>query len=169
MNLAAIQRGHLHAAEKASEALLVTALQCERTFSKKVCAKLTSPLRRRLRQDSDGRDYASHTEPKGEYHEFPSFTAERSLYRSSRHYRASALPSLVGGVRPSDGSLPDGSYLQSCPSCTLLPGFLSADLECSCYDESGNLQDTYLFAAPFCLGDIYNTNGVLGCDQGGPG
>src|SRR6516162_2969843 len=24
-----------------------------------------SPLRRRLRQDSDGRDYASHTEPKG--------------------------------------------------------------------------------------------------------
>ena len=99
----------------------------------------------------------------------PSFTAEQSLYRSSRHYRASALASIVGGVRPSDGSLPDGSYLQSCPSCTLLPGFLSADLECSCYDESGNLQDTYLFAAPFCLGDIYNTNGVLGCDQGGPG
>jgi len=45
---------------------------------------------------------------------FPSFTAERSLYRSSRHYRASALPSLVGGVR----------------------------------------QDTYLFAAPFCLGRV---------------
>ena len=100
---------------------------------------------------------------------FPSFTAEQSLYRSSRHYRASALASVVGGVYPSDDGLPDGSYVQSCPSCTRLPGFLGYDLECSCYDESGNLQDTYLFAAPFCLGDIYNTNGVLGCDQGGPG
>ena len=84
----------------------------------------------------------------------PNFTAEQSLYRSSRHYRASALASVVGGVYPSDDGLPDGSYVQSCPSCTRLPGFLGYDLECSCYDESGNLQDTYLFAAPFCLGRV---------------
>ena len=33
---------------------------------------------------------------------FPSFTAEQSLYCSGRHYRASALASTAGGVRPSD-------------------------------------------------------------------
>jgi hypothetical protein len=43
----------------------------------------------------------------------PSFTAEQSLYRISRHYRSSALASIVGGIRPSDG-LPNGTYLQSC-------------------------------------------------------
>ena len=154
MNLAAIQRGHLHAAEKASEALLVTALQCERTFSKKVCAKLTSPLRRRLRQDSDGRDYASHTEPKGEYHDI-----------SKLHRGTVALPQQPPlprvGIAESrwrcspQRRQPAGRQLPPIlPQLHSFTGLLSADLECSCYDESGNLQDTYLFAAPFCLGRV---------------
>ena len=47
----------------------------------------------------------------------PSFNAEQSLYRTGRHYRASALASAAGGVRPSD-YLPVGSYLNSCVACT---------------------------------------------------
>ena len=95
---------------------------------------------------------------------FPSFTAEQSLYCSGRHYRASALASPAGGVRPSDVQ-PPGSYLQSCPSCTYTPSFFGFDsLECLCYDESGNLQQTTLFGTTFCQGDIYNTNGILVCD-----
>ena len=94
----------------------------------------------------------------------PNFTAEQSLYGSSRYYRRPALASAVGGVRPSYGQ-PGGSYLQSCPSCTYTPSFFGFDsLECLCYDESGNLQQTTLFGTTFCQGDIYNTNGILVCD-----
>ena len=89
---------------------------------------------------------------------FPHFTAEQSLYCSGRHYRASALASTAGGVRPSDYQ-PNGSYLQSCYNCTYYLGFLS----CSCYDGSGNVQQTYLPYTNYCAGDIYNSNGVLGC------
>ena len=59
----------------------------------------------------------------------PSFTAEQSLYRSSAHYRASALASAVGGIRPSD-VLPYGSYQNSCLDCC----FNGSDLYCWCYD-----------------------------------
>jgi hypothetical protein len=99
----------------------------------------------------------------------PNFTAEQSLYCSGRHYRSSALTSFVGGVRPSDYQ-PGGSYLQSCFNCTYTPGFLGYDdLACSCYDESGNVQQTDLQFTLNCLGDIYNNNGVLGCDYAGTG
>jgi hypothetical protein len=93
----------------------------------------------------------------------PSFTADQSLYRSSRHYRSSSPARIIGGVRPSD-YLPSGSYLQSCANCTYTPGFFGFDdLSCSCLDESGNAQQTDLQFTIYCQGDIYNNNGVLGC------
>ena len=88
----------------------------------------------------------------------PSFTAEQSLYRSSRHYRASALASIVGGVRPSDGQ-PGGSYLQSCFNCS----YDGWNLTCFCYDEFGGYSESRLSGAPNCQGDINNNNGVLNC------
>src|SRR5215470_15748166 len=88
------------------------------------------------------------------------FTAERSLYRSSRHYRSSALASIVGGVRPSDGQ-PDGSYLQSCSNCSYDGNILT----CSCLDESGNSRQATLSSVPNCIGDIGNNNGYLNCFQ----
>jgi len=90
----------------------------------------------------------------------PNFTAERSLYRSSRHYRSSALASIVGGVRPSDGQ-PDGSYLQSCSNCSYDGNILT----CSCLDESGNSRQATLSSVPNCIGDIGNNNGYLNCFQ----
>ena len=77
-----------------------------------------------------------------------------------RHWRG-----VVGGVRSSDDGVPDGSYLQSCYDCTYSLGYLSF----SCYDESGNVQQTYLPFTNYCAGDIYNNNGVLGCDYTGTG
>ena len=98
----------------------------------------------------------------------PSLTAEQSLYRSSRHYRSSAHQKIIDGVRPSD-YLPPGTYQQSCFNCAYnaIPVFggIYDDLSCSCYDESGNVQQTDLQFTTYCQGDIYNTNGALGCDQ----
>ena len=90
----------------------------------------------------------------------PSFNAEQSLYRSSRHYRASALASAVGGIRPSD-DLPHGSYQNSCYDC----GYDGSTLTCNCYDDCGNSVCTPLYSVPDnCVGcDIYNSNGNLGC------
>ena len=88
----------------------------------------------------------------------PSFTAEQSLYRSSRHYRASALASIVGGVRPSDGQ-PGGSYLQSCFNCS----YDGWTLTCFCYDEFGGYSESRLSGVPNCQSDISNNNGVLNC------
>ena len=85
----------------------------------------------------------------------PSFTAEQSLYRSSRHYRASALASIVGGVRPSDGQ-PGGTYLQSCSSCS----YNGETLTCNCLDESGGSRQASLDVSN-CVGDIGNNNGPL--------
>jgi len=88
----------------------------------------------------------------------PSFSAERSLYRSSRHYRSSSLAGVVGGVRPSDVP-PGGTYQQSCFNCS----YDGWTLECFCYDVFGGYSQSRLHGAPHCSGDIYNTNGVLGC------
>jgi len=87
----------------------------------------------------------------------PSFTAEQSLYRSSRHYRASALASIVGGVRPSDGQ-PGGTYLQSCSSCS----YNGETLTCNCLDESGGSRQASLDVSN-CVGDIGNNNSHLNC------
>ena len=94
----------------------------------------------------------------------PSFNAEQSLYRSSRHYRASALASVVGGIRPSDdcGMCPDGSYKQTCFDCC----FNGSDLYCNCHDENGYPVVTRLYETiDFCehQPDIYNNNGQLSC------
>jgi len=91
----------------------------------------------------------------------PSFTAEQSLYRSSRHYRASALASIVGGVRPSDGQ-PGGTYLQSCSSCS----YNGETLTCNCLDESGGSRQATLSGVTNCIGDIGNNNGHLNCFTG---
>src|SRR5215471_19500876 len=90
----------------------------------------------------------------------PSFTAEQSLYRSLRYYRSSAPVGGVGGIRPSD-ALPDGSYQQSCFQCS----YDGWNLACFCYDEFGGYSWSRLQGAPFCGGEIYNTNGVLGCNN----
>jgi hypothetical protein len=91
----------------------------------------------------------------------PSFTAEQSIYRSNRHYRSSALASVVGGVRPSDG-LPGGSYQQSCFNCS----YDGNTLVCSCLDESGGSRQATLPGVPNCIGDIGNNNGHLNCFTG---
>jgi hypothetical protein len=88
----------------------------------------------------------------------PSFTAEQSLYRSHRHYRASAPASSVGGIRPSD-ALPAGTYQQSCFNCS----YDGDALACFCYDVFGGYSWSRLHGVPYCSGDIYNTNSVLGC------
>ena len=89
----------------------------------------------------------------------PSFNAEQSLYRSSRHYRSSALASAVGGIRPSD-DLPDGSYQNSCYDC----GYDGSTLRCYCYNECGNSVNTIMTYVTDCVGcDILNDNGVLRC------
>ena len=93
----------------------------------------------------------------------PSFSAEQSLYRSSRHYRASALAGAVGGIRPS-ANLPHGSYQYSCFDCCSN----GSDLFCVCYDEYGGPILTSLWehglSISDCQGcDIYNNNGELGC------
>jgi len=93
----------------------------------------------------------------------PSFNAEQSLYRSSRHYRASALASAAGSVRPSD--LPPGSYQQSC-SCWSD----GTCLQCFCEDGSGRGCFKYAALSPIssCQGfDIYNHYGYLECDAPG--
>jgi hypothetical protein len=101
----------------------------------------------------------------------PSFNAEQSLYRSSRHYRASALASAVGGIRPSDlcGNCPGGSYQQTCFDCCSN----GTDLTCRCLDEGGVPRRTSLLEngasitdchenEPGC--DIFNADGELGCN-----
>ena len=92
----------------------------------------------------------------------PSFNAEQSLYRSSRHYRSSAFASVVGSIRPSD-ALPPGSYQQSCFQC-MYDGNLDL-LSCACNDGNGCGQYTYLGEInSTCQGcDIYNSYGALGC------
>jgi hypothetical protein len=90
----------------------------------------------------------------------PSFTAEQSFYRSPRHYRSSAPAGSIGGIRPSD-ALPGGSYQQSCFDCS----YDGWNLACFCYDEFGGYSWSRLQGALYCgNGDIYNTNGVLGCN-----
>ena len=92
-----------------------------------------------------------------------SFTAEQSLYQSGRHYRSSLLAASARGVTISqcgNGSLPNGSYLQSCVGCTCN----NDSLFCYCYDFNGNIQGTTALApVSNCVGDIYNYNGNLGC------
>jgi hypothetical protein len=92
----------------------------------------------------------------------PSFNAEQSLYRSSRHYRSSALASAVGGIRPSDIP-PKGSYQDTCSACC----YSSEDdiLVCfECDDVSGVPQIAEpLFNVSECDSDIANCNATLTC------
>jgi hypothetical protein len=92
----------------------------------------------------------------------PSFNAELSLYPSSAHYRASALASVVGGIRPSDDP-PEGSYQQSCFNCT----YDGVVLTCDCRDCFGGAHiGTSLPDAFSCAGngyDIANCSGGLTC------
>ena len=93
----------------------------------------------------------------------PNFNAEQSLYRSSRHYRSSALAGVVGGIRPSDIP-PPLSYQATCVGCCF-DGF---DLKCYCRDVNGNLVLTSLLqtgvSVPDCgANDIANCNGQLTC------
>ena len=87
----------------------------------------------------------------------PSFNAEQSLYRSSGHYRSSAVASAVGGIRPSDIP-PHGSYTDSCFDCCSN----GSELWCYCYDENGNpnLTNLGVWTINACLqcGDISNNN-----------
>ena len=96
----------------------------------------------------------------------PSFNAEQSLYQSSRHYRASALASAVGGIRPSD-YLPPGSYLNSCYGCSF--DCKTDTLTCTCDDYSGNPTPTSVYrvnelCSPYDS-DIYNLDGGLFCNS----
>ena len=92
----------------------------------------------------------------------PSFNAEQSLYRSSRHYRASALASAVGGIRPSDVP-PHGSYQQSCYRC-MYYGYPFDVLSCACNDVNGCGRFASILPETLCgATDIYNNNGRLGC------
>jgi len=91
----------------------------------------------------------------------PSFNAEQSLYRSSGHYRSSAVASAVGGIRPSD-ALPPGSYQRSCGGC-YSNGY---DLWCFCDTggECGDYRHTGLAPISGCQGrDISNNDGNLTC------
>jgi hypothetical protein len=92
----------------------------------------------------------------------PSFTAEQSLYRSGQHYRSSLLAATTRGITISqcgNGFLPNGSYQQSCVGCTCDGDYL----QCYCYDFNGVPQDTGLAPVSNCIGDIYNSDGYLGC------
>jgi hypothetical protein len=89
----------------------------------------------------------------------PSFNAEQSLYRSSAHYRALALASAVGGIRPST----TGTYKQTCnlSSCIYYPQYDS--LCCDCLDRCGNYIRDCVPNVSKCQSDIANCNGHLKC------
>ena len=89
----------------------------------------------------------------------PSFNAEQSLYRSRAHYRASALASAVGGIRPSDIP-PPGSYQNSCLFWYLDPN--TGNLCGRCLDQCGGFVDGPCIPAD-CASDIANCNGYLTC------
>jgi hypothetical protein len=93
----------------------------------------------------------------------PSFTADQSLYRSTRHYRSSARGEGVHGITTAqcgNGFLPSGSYLLSCVGCTCNDDYLS----CYCYDGlTGIPMFTDLSFVSTCLGDVWNANGNLVC------
>jgi len=97
----------------------------------------------------------------------PSFNAEQSLYRSSRHYRASAFATAVVGVRPSLDPTQGGfSYQQTCGGCSYNPD--TDVLFCAvCADVCGGIQiNQPLPAAGACAengNDIANCNGYLTC------
>jgi hypothetical protein len=95
----------------------------------------------------------------------PSFNAEQSLYRSSRHYRASALAGAVGGIRPADG--PPGSYQQSCDYVNCRWDIFTDVLSCDCLDFCGGFRfGPPLLNAGACQNegnDIANCNGFLKC------
>ena len=103
----------------------------------------------------------------------PSFNAEQSLHRSSAHYRAWALASAVGGIRPSsDPTQGSYSYQQTCNGCgyTSDPDLLVCE---SCFEACGGLRSSGAFGlGPSLLGagacadsgsDIANCNGYLTC------
>ena len=79
----------------------------------------------------------------------PSFNAEQSLYRSSRHYRASALASAVGRIRPSNAPVPPpGSYQRTCFDISYEPD--GTTLCATCYDEHGFISGSCLDGAFWC-------------------
>ena len=90
----------------------------------------------------------------------PSFSAEQSLYPSSRHYRASALAGAVGAIRPSD-ALPPGSHQNSCDltNCSYDGDILS----CLCTDLCRNQIYSELAPVSNCKKNINNCNGLLNC------
>ena len=105
----------------------------------------------------------------------PSFNAEQSLYRTSRHYRSSAIASAVGGIRPSsDPTQGNYSYQQTCFECSYTsdPDLLVCT---GCFDACGGVRDAGV--GGFGLGpnlpnagacadsgsDIANCNGYLTC------
>jgi hypothetical protein len=102
----------------------------------------------------------------------PNMTAAASLYTSARNYRGSfSLESYTEAVTPSQwptipiGSLPPGSYQQSCTICEFAPY-----LGCYCPDFNGNMNFSYFPGS--CQADITNCNGELrcgGCDNAVPG
>jgi hypothetical protein len=94
----------------------------------------------------------------------PSFNAEQSVYRGSRHYRSSAFASAVGGIRPSGCTVPppNGTYNNSCYDCCWDTD--ANTLTCYCYDDCGNSVYTTQYSVSDCVGcDISNNNGNLGC------
>src|SRR5262245_42208304 len=62
----------------------------------------------------------------------PSFTADQSVYRNTRHNRSSPVMRISGITisQCSNGFLPNGSYPRSCVGCTVNED----DLSCYCYD-----------------------------------
>ena len=95
----------------------------------------------------------------------PSFNAEQSLYRSSRHYRASALASAVGRIRPSNAPVPPpGSYQRTCFDISYEPD--GTTLCAICCDEHGFISGSCLDGAFWCHDDGYdivNCDGTLEC------
>ena len=99
----------------------------------------------------------------------PSFNAEQSLYWSSRHYRASALVSAIGGIRPSLDPTQGGlSFAQTCAGCHYYKDIDT--LVCDgCADACGGIvvqPQPQLPEAGACTdngNDIANCNGRLTC------
>ncbi len=75
---------------------------------------------------------------------------------------------MCGGWPVISGAYPDGSYINSCDSCSVENCFLS----CTCYDFSsqGHFTTVDVADCPPATSDISNENGVLTCkpDSSGP-
>jgi hypothetical protein len=75
---------------------------------------------------------------------------------------AAATFCLTAPAEARQGSVPEGSYLDSCRNTYVEGNTLYGE----CQDSRGKWKKTWISNFDYCTGDIYNNNGVLDCRGG---